>query len=52
MTLKHLDNWIFKKQPSQGEFFASLLFVKYLRLVEEHYQTQPENFANIRSKEV
>ena len=43
---RHMEGWLFGEEGASGvggdggeSFFASLVFIKMLRLVEEHYQT-------------
>jgi hypothetical protein len=35
LILRNIDGWYF--QPLAGEYFSSLVFIKFLRLIEDHF---------------
>lgn len=50
LILKHIDSWLFQPAPQGESFFSSLIFIKFLRLIEEHYQN-PE-LMQLRQREI
>lgn len=51
LSLRNLDSWIFQRsQLSHNEqFFSSLVLIKFMRLIEEHFQSI--DFIQLRNKE-
>lgn len=48
MLSKHVDSWLFQGS-SDSTYFSSLVFIKILRLIEEHYVAE---LLQLRAKEV
>jgi len=49
LSSKYADTWLFSEAQNAETPFSSLIFIKFLRLIEEHYL--PE-FLQLRQKEI